>query len=256
MNKGYNQRKPKYASSNDTIFGTRAIIESIRAGKTIDKLFIQKGVKNELTAELVNLAKSIDIPMSVVPLEKLDRITKKNHQGAIAFVSPIAFAEVDNVIMECFEKGEDPFIVILDRITDVRNFGAIARTAEGAGVHALVVPTKGAAQINADAMKTSAGALNHLTICRENNLKDTINRIKDSGIKVVAVSEKADKLYFEEELKGPLALIMGSEEDGVSEAYWKLCDGAVKIPMQGEIESLNVFVATGVVLFEALRQNT
>ena len=256
MNKGYNQRKPKYASSNDTIFGTRAIIESIRAGKTIDKLFIQKGVKNELTAELVNLAKSIDIPMSVVPLEKLDRITKKNHQGAIAFVSPIAFAEVDNVIMECFEKGEDPFIVILDRITDVRNFGAIARTAEGAGVHALVVPTKGAAQINADAMKTSAGALNHLTICRENNLKDTINRIKDSGIKVVAVSEKADKLYFEEELKGPLALIMGSEEDGVSEAYWKLCDGAVKIPMQGEIESLNVSVATGVVLFEALRQNT
>ncbi len=256
MNKGYNQRKPKYASSNDAIFGTRAIIESIRAGKTIDKLFIQKGVKNDLTAELVNLAKSIDIPMSVVPLEKLDKITRKNHQGAIAFVSPIAFAEVDNVIMECYEKGEDPFIIILDRITDVRNFGAICRTAEGAGVHAVVVPTKGAAQINADAMKTSAGALNHLTICRENNLKDTIIRIKESGIKVVAVSEKADKLYFQEDMKGPLALIMGSEEDGVSEAYWKLCDGAIKIPMKGEIESLNVSVATGIVLFEALRQNT
>lgn len=254
MNFKSQQRRAPRKDQSDMIFGTRAIIEAIKSGKTIDKLLTQKGLKNPLMSELFQVINEAGIPNTPVPVEKLNRVTKKNHQGAIAYISPIDYAQVDNVVMNCFEEGKNPFILILDRITDVRNFGAIARTAESAGVDAIVVPTKGAAQIGSDAMKTSAGALNYLPVCKEHNLKETIIRLKDSGIKVFACSEKADNFFYQEDLSGPIAIIMGSEEDGVSDAYWKLCDGAVKIPMLGNIDSLNVSVATAVISYEIVRQ--
>lgn len=236
------------------VFGIRALIETIKAGKTIDKIFTQRGLNNPLIGELNDLIKERDIPNSKVPVEKLNRITMKNHQGAVGFISPVDFAPLENVVMNAFEKGEDPFILILDRITDVRNFGAIARTAECAGAHAILVPTKGAAQIGADAMKTSAGALNYLSICRENNLKDSIRELKNSGLKVFACTEKSAEVVYDQNMTGPVAIIMGSEEDGVSPEYIKLCDGSVKIPMNGKIDSLNVSVATAVIAYEVVRQ--
>ncbi|MGB3467525.1 MAG: 23S rRNA (guanosine(2251)-2'-O)-methyltransferase RlmB [Cyclobacteriaceae bacterium] len=248
------RRKSPQKHDMDMVFGIRALIEAIKAGKTIDKIFTQKGLKNPLISELYDLIDDRDIPNSKVPVEKLNRITTKNHQGAIGFISPVDFASLDNVVMNAFEKGEDPFILILDRITDVRNFGAIARTAECAGVHGILVPTKGAAQIGADAMKTSAGALNYLSVCREHNLKEAIMQLKESGLKVFACTEKSAEVVYDANLSGPVAIIMGSEEDGVSPAYQQLCDGAVKIPMQGKIDSLNVSVATAVVVYEVVRQ--
>ncbi len=247
-------RKPVSKNENEMIFGIRALIESIKAGKTIDKVFTQKGISNPLLGELHQLIAERDIPNAKVPIEKLNRITRKNHQGAIGFVSPVDFVPLENVIMNTYEKGEDPFFIVLDRITDVRNFGAIVRTAECAGAHAVLVPTKGAAQIGADAMKTSAGALNYLPVCRENNLKEAINQLKESGLKIIACTEKSDHDVYQEDLSGPLAVIMGSEEDGVSPAYLKLCDSSVSIPMRGKIDSLNVSVATSVIAYEALRQ--
>lgn len=240
--------------TKEIIFGTRAIIEAIRAGKEIDKLLIQKGLSNELMLELSKLASLHHIPVSKVPVEKLDSITKKNHQGAICFLSAITYASLDNIVSECFQQGKTPYVLLLDRITDVRNFGAIARTAECAGMHAIVIPGKGSAQINSDAMKTSAGALNFIPVCREPNLKETINYLKNSGIQVVACTEKAEKLIYEIDLKIPTAILLGSEEDGISPEYLKLASDAAQIPLAGEIGSLNVSVAGAVVIFEGIRQ--
>lgn len=238
----------------DFIYGTRAIIESIEAGKEVDKILLQKDLRNDLIVELQGLAKSYSIPMQKVPLEKLNRVTKKNHQGAIAYLSSVVYASLDNVISEAYYKAENPLLIILDRVTDVRNIGAIARTAECVGAHAIVVPSRGTAQLGADAMKTSAGALNHIAVCRVENLKTTIKEIQSNGIQVLACSEKADKLVYEADLSGPVAIMMGSEEDGISPEYLKLADGHVKLPIKGQIESLNVSVATGVILYEVLRQ--
>lgn len=238
----------------DYIYGTRAVIESIQAGKEIDKLLVQKDLRNELILELLQLAKGHSIPVQKVPVEKLNRITKKNHQGAIAYLSSVVYASLDHVISEAYAKAETPLLIILDRVTDVRNIGAVARTAECAGVHAIVVPSRGTAQLGADAMKTSAGALNHIPICRVENLKTTIREIQDNGIQVVACSEKADALVYSADLSVPLAILMGSEEDGISQEYLKLADSHVKLPVVGQIESLNVSVATGVIVYEVLRQ--
>ena len=238
----------------DFIYGTRAIIEAIEAGREIDKLLIQKDVRNELMTELLKVGKTYGVPHQKVPIEKLNRVTRKNHQGAIAYISSVQFASLDNVISEAYSKGEVPFLVILDRITDMRNFGAICRTAECAGVHALVVPSRGNAQIGSDAMKTSAGALNYIPICRSDNLKTAIQELKSNGLKIVACSEKADDIIFEVDLKDPLALIVGSEEDGISNEYLKFSDVHAKLPIEGRIDSLNVSVAMGVIVYEALRQ--
>lgn len=238
----------------DFIYGTRAIIEAIESGREIDKLLIQKDVRNELMIELLQVSRNHSVPHQKVPIEKLNRVTRKNHQGAIAYISSVQFASLDNVISEAYQKAEVPFLLILDRITDVRNFGAICRTAECAGVHAIVVPSRGNAQIGSDAMKTSAGALNYIPICRSDNLKETIKDLKANGLKVVACSEKADETIFEVDLKDPLALMMGSEEDGISNEYLKLSDAHAKLPIQGNIDSLNVSVATGVIVYEAMRQ--
>ncbi|NVJ47644.1 MAG: 23S rRNA (guanosine(2251)-2'-O)-methyltransferase RlmB [Cytophagia bacterium] len=240
--------------STDFIYGTRAVIESIEAGKEVDKILLQKDLKNELILELQSLAKAYSVPVQKVPVEKLNRLTKKNHQGVVAYLSSVVYASLDNVISEAYGKGEIPLLVILDRVTDVRNIGAIARTAECAGAHAIVVPSRGTAQLGADAMKTSAGALNHIAVCRVENLKTTIKEIQANGISVIACSEKANDLVYAADLTAPLAIMMGSEEDGISPEYLKLANGHVKLPMNGQIESLNVSVATGIIIYEVLRQ--
>ncbi|KOF02536.1 RNA methyltransferase [Roseivirga seohaensis subsp. aquiponti] len=239
---------------DDFIYGSRAIIEAINAGKEIDKLLLQKDVKNELTTELLIAARDFNIPVQKVPIEKLNRITRKNHQGAVAFVSSVVYASLDNIISEAYSKGEVPLLIVLDRITDVRNFGAIARTAECVGAHGIVIPSRGSAQVGSDAMKTSAGALNFIPVCRADNLKTTLREIRDNGITVLACTEKASDLVYQHDLTVPIALLMGSEEDGISPEYLKLADQLCKLPIKGNIESLNVSVATSVVLYEVVRQ--
>jgi 23S rRNA (guanosine2251-2'-O)-methyltransferase len=238
----------------DYIFGTRAVMEAIHAQKDIDKILVDKEVNNELIKELLALAKEERINVVRVPEAKLNRITRKNHQGVVAHMSAIQYASLDNVIDECFSKGVAPLILVLDRITDVRNFGAMARTADCAGVHAIVIPEKGSAQINSDAVKTSAGALNHLPVCRVKNLYYTVKDLKKMGLNVVSVTEKTDRLMYDADFSLPTALIMGSEEDGISQELMGISDEFVKIPLSGNIESLNVSVSAGVVVYEAIRQ--
>lgn len=243
-------------SSSDFIYGTRAIIEAIESGKEVDKLFVQKDVKNELSSELLKLCRDLTIPVQRVPIEKLNRITRKNHQGAIAYMSSVVFSSLDNLISEAYGKGETPLFIMLDRVTDVRNFGAIARTAECAGVHGIIVPSRGTAQIGSDAMKTSAGALNYMPVCRAENLKVTIKNLQENGIQVIACSEKATETIYQKDFQVPVALLMGSEEDGISPEYLKLCDDHAKLPIEGKIESLNVSVATGIITYEVVRQRS
>jgi 23S rRNA (guanosine2251-2'-O)-methyltransferase len=241
--------------SKDMVFGIRAVIETIRAGKEIDKLMVQRELGTAGTlAELLQAAHEHRVPVQRVPKERLDRVTRKNHQGVVAFVSAVNYVQLHNVISDAYEQGQTPLILILDRITDVRNFGAIARTAECAGVHALVIPAKGAAQINADAVKTSSGALNFIPVCREENLARTITFLQESGLRVVACTEKADQTLYETDLSVPTAIVMGSEEDGVSNDIIRRADEMVRIPQAGRIESLNVSVAAGVIIYEAVRQ--
>ena len=236
------------------IFGIRAIIEAVEAGKTIDKLFIQKGLHNDLFAELWKLVREKRINYKHVPLEKINRLTRKNHQGVFAFISPIDFHNIEDVIPKLYEEGKNPLVLVLDRITDVRNFGAIARTAECAGVDTILIPEQNAAAINADAIKTSAGALHKVTVCRTWNLKLALQFMKESGIQLIGCTEKTQDNMYKPDYTTPTAIIIGSEEDGVSPEFLKMCDARAKIPMNGKIASLNVSVATGVVLYEALRQ--
>ena len=236
------------------IFGIRAIIEAVNAGKTIDKLFIQKGLHNDLFTELWKLVRLNRINYKHVPLEKINRLTRKNHQGVFAFISPIDFHNIEDVVPSLYEQGKNPLILVLDRITDVRNFGAIARTAECAGVDAIIIPEQNAAAINADAIKTSAGALHKITVCRTWNLKLALQFMKESGIQLVGCTEKTQDLMYKPDYTPPTAIILGSEEDGVSPEFLKMCDARAKIPLAGKIASLNVSVATGVILYEAIRQ--
>ena len=236
------------------IFGIRAIIEAVEAGKTIDKLFIQKGLHNDLFAELWKLVREKRINYKHVPLEKINRLTRKNHQGVFAFISPIDFHNIEDVIPKLYEEGKNPLVLVLDRITDVRNFGAIARTAECAGVDTILIPEQNAAAINADAIKTSAGALHKVTVCRTWNLKLALQFMKESGIQLIGCTEKTQDDMYKPNYTTPTAIIIGSEEDGVSPEFLKMCDARAKIPMNGKIASLNVSVATGVILYEVIRQ--
>lgn len=240
---------------NETIiYGLWPAIEAIKSGKEIEKILIQKGLKNERFHELRELINTHSIPYQYVPVEKLQRIRNQNHQGIICYISPITYQPIDNLIQGIFESGEIPLILILDKITDVRNIGAICRTAECAGVHVIILPDRGSALMSADAVKASAGALLKITFHRSKNLKTTIEYLKNSGLKIVAATEKAQTYHYETDMNGPLAIIMGSEEKGISPEYLKMVDLNVKIPLYGEIESLNVSVATGVLLYETLRQ--
>jgi 23S rRNA (guanosine2251-2'-O)-methyltransferase len=229
-------------------------MEAIEAGKEIDRILVQRGVAGDLYNQLRKVLKGTDIVYQLVPPEKIKRITSKNHQGIIAYLSEVIYYKTEDLLPRIFEEGKTPLLLILDKVTDVRNFGAIARSAECAGVHMIIIPSRGSAQINGDAIKTSAGALHRIPVCRENNLKDTLNYIKDYGLQLIACHEKTDKLIYSADFKLPTAIIMGSEESGISAEYLKLADKAVKIPMAGKIASLNVSVATGIVLFEAIRQ--
>ncbi|WP_240935815.1 23S rRNA (guanosine(2251)-2'-O)-methyltransferase RlmB [Hymenobacter sp. HDW8] len=248
--------RPAADRSIDMLFGLRPIQEALSAGRTLEKIYLLRGTKNSITQEITELAKAATIPVSLVPLEKLNDLTRKNHQGAVAFVSPIDYAPLDSILAGLFEAGKTPLLLLLDRVTDVRNFGAIARNAECLGVHAIVIPSRGAAQINGDALKTSAGALNLIPVCREPNLKETITFLQQSGVQVVACTEKADTSLetASVDFTGPVAVLMGSEEDGISPEYLRLADYKVRIPMAGQIGSLNVSVASGIMLFEVLRQ--
>jgi 23S rRNA (guanosine2251-2'-O)-methyltransferase len=238
----------------DMIYGTRAVIEAIVAGKEIEKIMVQSGLTNDLIKELISVAKAHKVPFTFVPAEKLKRLSTKNHQGVICLLSSVSYSSLENIIHGVFSEGREPFLLLLDRITDVRNFGAIARTAECAGVDAIVIGEKGNAPITSDAMKTSAGALNHLPVCREHDLKKTIKYLQESGIQVVACTEKAKKNIYEVKFSGPTALILGSEEDGISDALLRDADELAKIPMKGKIGSLNVSVAAGVAVYEVVRQ--
>lgn len=239
----------------DMIYGTRAVIEAILAGKDIDKVMIQSGLTNDLVKELIAVARNNNVPILFVPPEKLKRVSTKNHQGVICILSAVSYSSVDNLIYKAYQEGREPFFLILDRITDVRNFGAIVRTAECAGMTGIIIGEKGSAPITSDAMKTSAGALNHLPICREKDMKKTIQLLHDNGIRIVACTEKTEKSLYSLTLTGPIALILGSEEDGISDAFLKEADELARIPMKGKIGSLNVSVAAGVAIYEVLRQH-
>ena len=244
----------KIMKNKEAIFGIRPIIEVIKSGKTIDKLFIQKGLHNESFAILWKLVRENRINYKHVPVEKMNRLTKKNHQGVFAFISPIDFYNIEDVIPNLYEEGKSPLILILDRITDVRNFGAIARTAECSNVDCIIVPEQNSAAINSDAMKTSSGALNNIKICRTWNLKMTLQMLKDSGIQIVSCTEKTNNKIYSVNYQIPTAIILGSEENGISNEFLKFSDEKVKIPILGNIESLNVSVACGVILYEIVRQ--
>lgn len=242
--------------SNQMVFGIRAVVEAIRSGKEIEALFIQRGISGGLIQELKELMNEYQITAQQVPVEKLNRITQKNHQGVIAVISPIVYQKIENIIPEVFEKGETPLILVLDSITDVRNMGAIARTAECAGVHAIVIPAKGSAQINPDAIKTSAGALYKIPVCRHDNFMQTVRFLQESGLQLVCCTEKTQDNIYTPDYTVPTAIVMGSEEDGIRNEIIRISDHLAKIPMFGEIESLNVSVSTGVILYEAVRQRT
>jgi 23S rRNA (guanosine2251-2'-O)-methyltransferase len=242
--------------SNQMVFGIRAVVEAIRSGKEIEALFIQRGISGGLIQELKELMNEYQITAQQVPVEKLNRITPKNHQGVIAVISPIVYQKIENIIPDVFEKGETPLILVLDSITDVRNMGAIARTAECAGAHAIVIPAKGSAQINPDAIKTSAGALYKIPVCRHDNFMQTIRFLQESGLQLVCCTEKTQDNIYKPDYTVPTAIIMGSEEDGIRNEIIRISDHLAKIPMFGEIESLNVSVSTGVILYEAIRQRS
>ena len=236
------------------IVGARAVIEAIQAGKEIEKILIKKDIKSELSRELFAAVKDTLIPVQRVPVERINRITKKNHQGVIAFISPITYERTENLVPFLFEQGKNPMMIMLDGVTDVRNFGAIARTCECAGVDAIIIPSKNSVSVNADAIKTSAGALHTLPVCRENNLTETIRFLKDSGFKIIAATEKGDYDYTKANYKDPVCIIMGAEDTGVPYEHLALCDEWVKIPLFGNIESLNVSVAAGILIYESVKQ--
>ena len=240
--------------NNEMIFGVRAVLEALDAGKEIDKILIKKDIQSELSRELFAALKGRTIPVQRVPVEKLNRITRKNHQGVIAFVSAVEYASVETVVPTIFEEGKNPLLVLLDGITDVRNFGSIARTCDCAGVDAVIIPMHGSVTVNADAVKTSAGALHTLPVCREKNITETLKYLKESGIRIVCATEKGDMNYTQANFTEPICIVMGAEDTGIPREHLALCDDWVSIPQFGNIESLNVSVATGVILYEAVRQ--
>ncbi|MBK5195376.1 MAG: 23S rRNA (guanosine(2251)-2'-O)-methyltransferase RlmB [Proteiniphilum sp.] len=238
----------------EMIFGIRAVIEAIEAGKDIDKVMVKRELSGDLFMELLQLLRTYEIPMQKVPVERIDRFTRKNHQGVIAFTSAVTYQRLENIVPMLYEEGKIPFILVLDGLTDVRNFGAIARTCEVAGVDAIVIPERGSVTVNADAIKTSAGALHTIPVCREQSLKEAIVFLKNSGIKVVAATEKAASYYTESDFNVPVAIVMGAEDMGVAADNLRVSDELVRIPQIGTIQSLNVSVAAGVLIYEVLRQ--
>jgi 23S rRNA (guanosine2251-2'-O)-methyltransferase len=242
------------AKNDQYIFGLHAVLEALQAGKEIDKVLVRHGSTSDQMKRLLGELNSRDIPIQRVPVEKLNRITQRNHQGVVAWISPISYSQITHLIPSIYEAGEDPFILILDGVSDVRNFGAIARSAECAGAHALVIPVTGSAAIHADAIKTSAGALHRIPVCRVRDLAATVKFLRESGLRLVAATEKTSTSIYQTDMTGPVGIIMGSEENGISPELLMQADHLATIPMSGRIASLNVSVAAGILLFEVLRQ--
>ena len=239
---------------NQYIFGIRAVIEAIEAGKEIDKILIKKDLSGELVNELFSLIRERGIVNQHVPVERINRITRKNHQGVVAMLAAVTYNSLENLVPQLYEDGKLPFVVVLDGITDVRNFGAIARTCECAGVDAIVIPERNSVSVNADAVKTSAGALHYLPVCRERNLVTAVKYLKNSGYKVYGATEKSQTNYTKPDYTEPTAIVLGAEDTGISNEILRLCDTHVAIPEFGNINSLNVSVAGGILLYEVVRQ--
>jgi len=242
-------------SPQQMIFGLHPVMEAIDAGREISKVLLRIGLEGNTYRELMSTLRKHDIPSQIVPVEKLNRVTRKNHQGVIAFVSPVEYTRIENLIPELFEKGENPFIIVCEGITDIRNIGAIARSAECAGAHAILLPSKGSAMMSADAVKTSAGALNHIAVCRTDHLKSTLVFLKNSGLKIIAATEKARNIYYQADLAGPAALLLGAEDTGLPDEFIRMADLIVKIPVKGQVSSLNVSAAAAVLMYEMVKQN-
>ena len=239
---------------DNQIFGIRAIIEAVEAGKDIDKIFIQKDASGDLMNSLLKSLKKNNINFSYVPIEKLNKLTNKNHQGAVANISPISFVSLETLVEGVLEAKEKPLFVILDQISDARNFGAIIRTAVCCGADGIIVSKNGAAPVNGDTVKTSAGAVFNIPICKVDHIKDAVFYLQGSGVITLGATEKAEKEIYDAELNVPLAIIMGSEDKGINPSVLKIIDEKAKLPMFGGIESLNVSVACGAFLYEAIRQ--
>lgn len=236
------------------IFGIRAVIEAVQAGENIDKVFVQKGLKGELSHELEGVLRKQRLNFSYVPVEKLNKLTSKNHQGVVAQIAPITFWDIEELVTKVTESGKTPLFLLLDQLSDVRNFGAIIRTAECTGVDGIIIQKKGGAPVNGDTIKTSAGAVFKMRICKVDHIKDAMFYMQASGIKVIAATEKTEDLMYDVSFKEPCAIIMGSEGKGINPSVLKLVDAKAKLPLLGEIGSLNVSVACGAFLYEALRQ--
>jgi 23S rRNA (guanosine2251-2'-O)-methyltransferase len=258
-NKSYNSEEKNYVrrekkNDDEFIFGVRAVIEAIKANREINKIMIQKGMNKDLFQELKDTLVDKNFYLQFVPIEKLNKITENNHQGVIAYVAPIAYHSVEELVEKMLEKGEKPCVLVLDRITDVRNFGAIARTAECQGVDAILIPSRGSVQVTSDAIKTSAGALNRIPVCKSDNIKNSLFYLQQCGLRIVACTEKTETPLYQANLRGSVVIIMGSEEDGITTDFLNMADIKARIPMRGEIASMNVGVAAGIVLYEKTRQ--
>lgn len=251
--KNYDTKRPP---EKEMLFGLRAVIEAIDAGKVLDKILLRRDMNSAIGKELLAKLQGTSTPIQRVPVERLNQFTDKNHQGVIAFLSPIEFYRVEDIVQKAFDEGRTPLLMVLDGVTDMRNFGAIARTCACVGADALVIGTRGSVSINGDAVKTSAGALHSLPVCKVDNMQNCLRYLHDSGLSVIAATEHTDKNYTSADMTLPLAIVMGNEEKGIYEENLKLCTEKVRIPMTGTIESLNVSVAAGVMLYEAVRQRS
>jgi 23S rRNA (guanosine2251-2'-O)-methyltransferase len=236
------------------IYGIHPVLQALEAGKNLDKIFIQNGLKGDLINELKHAIHDRKLFINYVPKDKLDRITNNNHQGVIAFSTEIEYADIEQLVPAIYERSETPLILICDGVTDVRNFGAIARSAYCAGAHAIIIGSQSAAPVNEDAIKTSAGALHHIPVCKSLNLKTTLNYLKECGIGIIGCTEKTETMIYDVDLAQPVAIIMGSEDKGISPSIRSLIDTNAAIPVSGNVGSLNVSVAAGIILFEAIRQ--
>lgn len=239
---------------SQVVFGIRAVIEAIESGKQVDKVLMKKDLGGELARELLSVTREYNVPVQRVPVERINKVTRKNHQGVIAFMAAVDYYHVDDIVPALYDEGINPLVVVLDGVTDVRNFGAIARTCECAGVNCIVIPERNSVSVNADAVKTSAGALNYLPVCRLRNLVKAVQYLRDSGFKVMGASEKTDLNYTKADFTGPVAIVLGAEDTGISTDVLKLCDTLVAIPEFGQINSLNVSVAGGIMIYEVVRQ--
>jgi 23S rRNA (guanosine2251-2'-O)-methyltransferase len=236
------------------IYGIRAVLEAINSDESIDKVFIQRGLKSELSNELESALRRNQINMSYVPIEKLNRLTKNNHQGVVANISPITFYELENLVEKVMETKKLPLFLLLDQLSDVRNFGAIIRTAECTGVDGIIIQKKGAAPVTEDTVKTSAGAAFKVPIAKVDHIKDAVFYLQASGVQVISATEKTENTVYDVSFNQPCAIVMGSEDRGISPSILKASDHMAKLPLLGEIESLNVSVACAVFLYEAVRQ--